>query len=131
MKLKQLFENVKVFSTGGVSVSEVEKAEKELSVSFPEEYKELLVEYGAVSVGTHEIAALGVEGYLNVVELTKEERVLSPENDLEEYIVIQNIGSEGMLIVLDSEGNVYEYVNGEFKQIYKDFFSYLKMEVCV
>lgn len=131
MRLKQLFENKKVFSTGGVSVYEVEKAEKELAVSFPEEYKELLLEYGAISVGTHEIAALGVEGYLNVVELTKEERQLSPNSELEENIVIQNIGSEGLLIVLDSEGNVYEYANGEFKQIYKDFFSYLKMEVCV
>lgn len=131
MKLKQLFENKKVFSTGGVPLSEVENAEKELAVSFPEEYKELLVEYGAISVGTHEIAALGVEGYLNVIELTKEERQLAPNNDLEQNIVIQNIGSEGLLIVLDSEGNVYEYANGEFKQIYKDFYSYLKMEVCV
>lgn len=131
MTLKQLFENKKVFSTGGVSVSEVEKAEKELAVSFPEEYKELLLEYGAISVGTHEIAALGVEGYLNVVVLTKEERQLAPNNDLEEYIVIQNIGSEGMLIVLDSGGNVFEYANGKHKQIYKDFYSYLKMEVCV
>lgn len=131
MKLKQLFENKNVFSTGGVSVSEVEKAEKELAVSFPEEYKELLVEYGAISVGTHEIAALGVEGYLNVVNLTIEERQLAPNNDLEEYIIIQNIGSEGMLIVLDSEGTVYEYATGELKQIYKDFYSYLKMEICV
>jgi len=131
MKLKKIFENKKLFSTGGVPLSEVKNAEKELAVSFPEEYKELLVEYGAISVGTHEIAALGVDGYLNVVELTKEERQLAPNNDLEEYIVIQNIGSEGLLIVLDSEGNVYEYVNGQFKHIYKDFFSYLKMEVCV
>lgn len=131
MKLKSLFENKKVFSTGGVSTSEVESAEKELGTIFPEEYKELLVQYGAISVGTHEIAALGVEGYLNVVQLTKEERQLAPNNDLEIYIVIQNIGSEGLLIVLDSEGNVYEYANGEFKLIYKDFYSYLKMEIVV
>lgn len=130
MKLKSLFEGKKVFSTGGVSVSEVESAEKELGLTFPEEYKELLVQYGAISFGTHEIAALGVEGYLNVVELTKEERQLNPNNSLEEYIVIQNIGAEGLLIVLDSDGSVYEYSNGELKQIYKDFFSYLKMEIC-
>ncbi|OCS92494.1 SMI1/KNR4 family protein [Caryophanon latum] len=131
MKLKQLFQNKKVLFTGGVELSEVEKAEKELSVSFPEDYKELLIEYGAISVGSHEISALGVEGDLNVVELTKEEREFAPNNELQEYIVIQNLGIEGLLIVLDSEGNVYEYVNGKFKKIYKDFYSYLKMEICV
>lgn len=131
MKLEKLFENKEVFSTGGVEKSEVEKAEKELSIDFPEEYKELLVEYGAISVGSHEIAALGVEGHLNVVELTKNERGLSSTKNLEEYIVIENIGSEGLLIVLDSEGNVYEYANGHFRHIYKDFSSYLKMEIFV
>ncbi len=131
MKLKALFEGENVFSTGGVSLKEVEIAEKELGITFPEEYKELLVQYGAISVGTNEIAALGVEGYLNVVQLTKEERQLLPNNELETYFVIQNIGSEGLLIVLDSEGNVYEYANGILKHIYKDFYSYLKMEVCV
>jgi len=131
MNLKQLFENKNFFSTGGVAISEVEYAEKELNITFPEEYKELLLEYGAISCGSHEIAALGVEGYLNVVKLTKEERKLALNKNLDEYIVIQNMGSEGLLIVLDSTGNVYEYAMGELNQIYKDFFSYLKMEVFI
>lgn len=129
MKLKALFKSKKVLSTGGVSLSEVEDAEKELATNFPDEYKALLTEYGAISVGTNEIAALGVNGYLNVVELTKEERKLSGNNKLNDYIVIQTLGSEGILIVLDSSGRVFEYANGDFKQIYKDFFSYLKMEI--
>ncbi|RLL43929.1 hypothetical protein D8M04_13580 [Oceanobacillus piezotolerans] len=128
MNLKSLFENKKVLSTGGVDSHTVEQAESKLSFTMPIDYKELLLNYGAISVGSHEIAALGVNGYLNVVELTLKERALA-KNQLDNYIVIENLATEGLLIVLDEEGQVYEYENNTIEKIYSDFKAYLKEEV--
>lgn len=128
MNLKEVFEGVKVFSVGGVVVEQIEAAEKELQVSFCPEYKELLVNYGAISVGTHEIAGLGAEGYLNVVTLTKQERAIA-QGVLDSYIVIENLSTEGILILLDADGRVYEWINLEATQIHTNFKSYLAQEV--
>jgi hypothetical protein len=128
MSLKALLENKKILSTGGVDVKIMEQAEMELSFKMPSEYKELLLNYGALSAGTHEIAALGVEGYLNVVELTKQERLLV-NNQLDNHIVIESLATEGILIVLDEEGQVYEYLNNTLEKIYSDFKAYLKEEI--
>jgi hypothetical protein len=128
MSLKALLENKKILSTGGVDVKIMEQAEMELSFKMPSEYKELLLNYGALSAGTHEIAALGVEGYLNVVELTKQERLLA-NNQLDNHIVIESLATEGILIVLDEEGQVYEYLNNTLEKIYSDFKAYLKEEI--
>ncbi|MDF0728884.1 SMI1/KNR4 family protein [Cytobacillus sp. S13-E01] len=128
MSLKALFENKNFLSTGGVGIQKVEQAEIDLGFKIPSDYKELLLQYGALAVGTHEIAALGVEGYLNVIELTKQERALA-NNQLDNYIVIENLATEGLLIVLDEEGQVYEYQNKTLEKIYSDFKAYLKEEV--
>ncbi len=128
MSLKILFENKKVLSTGGVDIQTVEQAEMELAFKIPSDYKELLLQYGALAVGTHEIAALGVAGYLNVVELTKQERALA-SNQLDNHIVIENLATEGLLIVLDEEGQVYEYQNNTLEKIYSNFKAYLQEEV--
>lgn len=128
MSLKSLFENKKVLSTGGVDIQIVEQAENELAFKIPSIYKELLVHYGALAARTHEIAGLGVDGYLNVIQLTKQERALA-NNQLDNYIVIENLATEGLLIVLDEEGKVYEYQNNNFEKIYSDLKAYLKEEV--
>lgn len=128
MSLKTILGSNKILSTGGVDIQTVEKAEKELEFKMPSDYKELLLQYGALAVDTHEIAALGVEGYLNVVESTKQERALAG-NQLDNYIVIENLATEGLLIVLDEDGQVYEYRNNTLEKIYSDFKAYLKEEV--
>ncbi|MDR6123469.1 hypothetical protein QFZ87_003066 [Bacillus sp. SLBN-46] len=128
MNLKTIFENKKVLFTGGVDIQAVEQAEMELAFKMPSDYKELLLKYGALASGGHEIAALGVDGYLNVVELTKKERVLA-NNQLDNYIVIENLATEGLLIVLDEEGQVYQYQKNALEKIYSDFKAYLKEEV--
>ncbi|WP_187118799.1 SMI1/KNR4 family protein [Bacillus marasmi] len=128
MNLKTIFENKNVLSTGGVDIQAVDQAEMELEFKMPSDYKELLLLYGALAVGTHEIAALGVDGYLNVVELTKQERALA-NNQLDKYIVIENLATEGLLIVLDEEGQVYQYQKNAIEKINSDFKTYLIEEV--
>lgn len=128
MDYPELFADKKVLSTGGVEPSIIEQAEKELNFNMPTDYKELLRSYGAVSYGIHEIAGLGVEGYLNIVTLTKQER-LRADGNLDDYIVLENLATEGLLIVLDESGEVYEYRNDNAEKLYVDLKSYLKEEV--
>lgn len=128
MSLATLLEGKKVFTTGGVDVQTVKEAEEALNIQFPTSYKDLLLNYGALAVGTHEIAALGVEGYLNVVELTKQERKFA-NGQLDSYFVVENLNTEGLLIVLDEQCKVYEYKGHVLEEIYTDFLAYLEKEV--
>ncbi|TCI28226.1 hypothetical protein EVJ33_14775 [Exiguobacterium sp. SL-10] len=100
----------------GVGEQEVIQAETELGMKFPETYRAILREFGSVEIDSDEIFGLGVEGYLNVVETTLKEREMA-EGKLDHYIVLQNIGIEGILIVVDEQDRVYEYRLGEFRDM--------------
>jgi cell wall assembly regulator SMI1 len=70
-------QNRKDFEHGhGVSLTVIERAEKELGVKFPSSYRTFLAKFGWGSLGNSEIYGLGddVPKWLDVVELTKSER---------------------------------------------------------
>lgn len=100
----------------GVSEKEITIAEQKLSFKFPKTYREILKEFGTLEINSDEIFGLGVEGYLNVVETTLKERELA-KGKLDKYIVIQNLGIDGILIVVDENDNVYEFKTGDFKNL--------------
>lgn len=105
-----------VDTLNGVSDSEIQQAEEKLNIKFPETFKAVLKEFGIISNGADEFQGLGVEGHLNIVETTLEERKLA-EGNLDNYAVLQNLGIEGILIVVDENDRVYEYQNGEFSNL--------------
>lgn len=111
-KIKQ--NDIKV--ANGVSDKDIQDAEQRLGTTFPNSYKEILSQFGIIEIGSDEYFGLGVKGYLNIVETTLKERGLA-NGKLEDYIVMQNLGTEGILIVFDEEDNVYEYHNGEFNNL--------------
>lgn len=113
---------------GSVSMEVIEEAQRELNFQFPEEYKELLKNFGVISIGSHEIFGLGVDNYLNVIVATKSERNRYP-NLLEKYIVIENFSMEGILILLNNDGEVYEFYNGKTKLITESLVQYLTEEI--
>ena len=127
--MKELLEEInkkfKIYHGNGVSNDEIDNAEKELALSFSEEYKEYLREIGCMSFASHEFTGLGFSGYLNVVEATKSERNLDdrfPKN----CILIENVGIDGLLILHDKTGAVYSYVNGNKAKISNSLFDFLK-----
>ena len=127
--MKQLLEdiakNVKIYHGKGVPITEIEKAEKALGISFSDEYKEYLKEVGSLSFFSHEFMGLGVDGYLNVVEATMSEREL--DNDFpSDCILLENDGIEGILILHDETGAVYSYVKGKKIKISDSLFDFLK-----
>lgn len=127
--MKTIIDNIakhfKVYQGKGVPDEVISAAEQQLGVNFPEQYKAYLKEYGVLSFGTHEIAGLGINGYLNVVEATTTERNLGGffPNDC---ILIENVGVDGILVVMDSAGYVYECHNGIKAMVAESFFSYIK-----
>ncbi|MGG3449768.1 SMI1/KNR4 family protein [Domibacillus aminovorans] len=112
----------------GASEQEIVTAEQKLGVTFPETYRTILAEFGSLENGSDEIFGLGVEGYLNVVESTLEERKLA-KGDLDKYVVIQNLGIDGLLIVIDENDNVYEYANGNFKNLLSTTAEYIESQL--
>lgn len=128
-QLHKLISQTECKTIGKISTEEVMRAEEKLNFKFSDEYKSFLLNYGAMACGSNEIIGLGVEGYLNVVSVTLDERGLNPEL-LDRFIVIQNIGVEGILIIMDEKGNVYEFANKSYKKIYTSFIDFLQNEIC-
>ena len=108
--MKEILEKIsskhKVFKGNGVPDDAIVSAEKLLGITFPAEYRKYLRECGVLSFGAHEIMGLGVEGYLNVVEATMKERGLGGTFPTD-CVVIENVGIDGVLVIMDSAGRVY------------------------
>lgn len=123
--LEQISNKFKIFKGNGASADEVKAAEDQLGVAFPEEYVQYLRECGILSFGAHELFGLGVSGYLNVADVTETERKIGrgiPDG----CFVIENLGIDGVLIVMDAAGNVYSIHGDSKRQIASSFVSYLK-----
>lgn len=93
---KELFEKVwnrcGGIVSGGVSLKEIEDAEKKLDVKFPLSYKEFLQNIGSGGVNGAAMFGLGNKNlYISVVEKTKEIR--QKYGLKKEYIAITNIGT--------------------------------------
>lgn len=124
--MSKLFENVNgsFFSLQGVDADAVIDAEKKLGVHFSEEFRNYLMEYGAVSFGSHEFMGLGGDAYLDVVEETLRERNSSEKFPKNCYIV-ENLGIDGIFILQDEEGKVFELSDAGVKLIHNSLKEYV------
>lgn len=131
--MEQIKDQIKqsgAMTKGPITEDVIVEAEKKLGFKFPKSYREIIKALGVISSDSEEIFGLGVEGYLNVVETTLDERQLSNGN-LNGFVVIQNLGMEGVLIVVDEKDNVYEYANGKFKNLDCSPAEYIIREILV
>lgn len=124
----KLISNSNARTTGKVNDEMINHAEKELNFKFNNEYRTFLENFGVLVSGSDEVFGLGVNGYLNVVNSTLEEREIH-ENSLEKYIVVQNYGTGDILITLDEQGIVYESRNNQNKKLYGSFSEFLEAEI--
>ena len=92
---------------GTVSLSDIEKAEAELSVSFSSDYKKYTSTFGAISVKGMELTGVVAPAYLNVVAVTKSARRISPSAKHDWY-VLMDPHIDGIVIWQDKEGKVYQ-----------------------
>lgn len=104
--VEQLQEIPNLYHAQGCTRGQVLEAQKELGIIFPDEFVDYVREFGAISFAGTEWTGLNVDGYLNVVNATKQERNLNatfPRN----CFVIENQGIEGLITVVDGAGSVY------------------------
>ena len=84
----------------------IERAEKKLGLSFAEDYKEYLLTVGMVMCNGHELTGLGKASRTNVVDVTKEMKIIH-DNIPDDWYVIENVGMDGAVMWQDSKGAVY------------------------
>ena len=100
-----------LYHLSGCSTAQIKNAQQELDLVFPDEFIDYVKAFGAISFFGTEWTGLNVEGYLNVVEATKDEQKYS--NDFPQgCFVLENLGIEGVLTIVDNTGKVYSYRSG-------------------
>ena len=116
----------KLYHTKGCITSQIKDAQKMLGITFPEEYVDYVKEYGAISFYGTEWMGLNVDGYLNVVEATMQERKIN--NDFPtDCFVIENLGIDGIITIADEKGIVYSLQYSKKEKICNSITEYLKL----
>lgn len=90
----------------GCTTSQIEEAQNTLGMEFPEDFIDYVKEYGAISFYGTELTGLNVDGYLNVVEVTKQERNINTDFP-SDCFVIENQGIDGILTVMSEKGQIF------------------------
>ena len=92
--------------TGGVTEDKIRDAESILNLSFAEDFKAYLSEFGQISANGIELTGLSDRMFTSVVNLTQNERKLLsiPAN----HYVIEDIGVDGLIYTQDNAGAVYQ-----------------------
>jgi len=110
-------------SLRGASTDAIKAAEKKLNLSFAADYSAYLKEFGLISAKHIEITGITESKRLNVVDVTLTER---QRNNLpHDMYVIDNTGIEGILMLQNSKGEIFEFQNGTAKKVYADLAGYL------
>ena len=116
----------KLYHTKGCKTSQIKDAQKMLGITFPEEYVDYVKEYGAISFYGTEWMGLNVDGYLNVVEATMQERKINNYFPTDCF-VIENLGIDGIITIADEKGVVYSLQYSKKEKICNSITEYLKL----
>lgn len=85
---------------------QITDAELQLRVSFSEEYKTYLKEFGTIMADGIELTGIAKSEHRSVVSLTEQERALNPNVPHTMY-VIENTCVDGIIIWQDTKGKIY------------------------
>ncbi len=118
----------KLYHAKGCTTSQIKEAQNELGLEFPEEFIDYVKAYGAISFYGTEWTGLNVEGYLNVVEITKQEQELSTDFP-KDCFVLENQGIDGILTIVNEKGQVFSLQYGKKELMCNSISEYL--DVCI
>ena len=108
--MEHILEKIKgipnLYHVSGCTEEQLKDAQQNLGIKFPKEYVNYVKEYGAISFYGTEWTGLNIEGYLNVVEATKQERELNSDFP-QDCFVIENLAIDGCITVIDEKGQVF------------------------
>ena len=126
--IEKIKEIPNLYHAKGCSDEQIEEAERELGLKFPEEFIAYVKEYGALSFYGTEWTGLNVGGYLNVVDATKQERWLNSDFP-KGYFVIENQGIDGVFTVVNESGQVFTLQYDKVELLCDSLLEYL--DVCI
>lgn len=107
------------------TVAQIEDAEKQINLKFAEEYKEYLLNFGAILADGIELSGIAKSEYRNVVMVTKREWNLNSKVPHHMY-VIENARVDGIIIWQDEKGVIYRTTyDTEPIRISKSLFEYI------
>lgn len=105
---------------------EMENIEKELGLALAEEYKEYLLNYGAIMADDIELTGVAKSKNRDVIQVTKREWEAN-EKVKHNLYVIENVGIDGIIVWQDETGKIYESTpNHETKQIAGSLAEYIE-----
>lgn len=105
-------------------ISQVTAAQRELQLSFPEEYIEYVRRYGAIRFYGTEWTGLNISGYLNTVEATQQEKQVNPSFP-SGHFVIEDLNIDSKLVVVNQEGQVFLLQHDKLLKICDSLYDYL------
>ena len=115
-KLKQRLIALKIYSKKSVEEKDIKELENKLNLKLDNSMYEYLKNIGSFSYKSKEFFGLGVKGYRNILNATLEERELS-ESFPKDCLILQNIGIDGLLILVNTKGQVLEWMPSGHKKI--------------
>lgn len=114
----------KLYHTEGCSFKQIKEAQLELGITFPDEYIDIIKKYGTISFYGTEWTGLNVEGYLNVVSATKQEREINSAFPLDCF-VLENQGIDGLIVICNEKGEIFSIQYSKIEKIYSSISDYL------
>lgn len=125
MSIVETIRNVpKLYHVKGCTDQQILEAEKDLNLKFSKEYIDYVKEFGAISFYGTEWTGLNIDGYLNVVQSTKQERDLNVSFPKDCY-VIENEGIDGIIIASNENGTIYSIHYENVEKICNSLSEYL------
>jgi hypothetical protein len=111
----------------GASKEKIAAAEQRLGLTFAEDYKAYLEKYGVISARHIELTGIADSKRLNVVDVTLDERRRNPLP--QDMYVIENTGIEGVMILQNQSGEIFEWQNKQIKKLFDNLPDYLLSNV--
>ena len=112
----------------GCSKEQIEEAQNELGLIFPEEYVDYVMEYGAIDFFATEWTGLNVKGYINTIQATKKEKSVN-EAFPKGYFVLEDLGIDARKAIVNEKGQVYMLQYHKLELISESISEYL--DICI
>ena len=113
-----------LYHAKGCTYKQINDAQEELGITFPDDYIDILREYGAISFYGTEWTGLNVDDYLNVVSVTKKEREMNSSFP-SDCFVLENQGIDGLIVICNEAGEVFNLQYSKIEKIHDSISGYL------
>lgn len=115
-----------LLSVGGSTDNQIEEAQKSLNLTFSSEYIDYVKHYGCISFDAIEWTGLNINGRLNVVTATENERKLN-QNFPKDVILLENLGIDGKVVVVNERNEVLLVQKEKIALLENSLYDYLEL----